>query len=79
MGYTIKHTNSDSYLHENANGLFMMDISEGVFVFNDKVMADTALEHLTDKYSEDGIMKTNDGDFPLEEFDTVYVELTVFE
>ena len=77
MGYAIKHTKTDSFPNENGNGLYMLDISEGFFVFTDKSIAETALEHLIDANSNNGIIQTEDGDFPVDEFEIVEIEVII--
>lgn len=73
MAYAIQHTNSGLFLIENKMGLHLVDASEGIMMFLDNVVADTHLEHYVDEYSTDGVLNTNDGDYSLEEFDTVPV------
>jgi hypothetical protein len=64
MRYAIKHIPTGKFLYEDEGGSFLVDESEGFITYGDKEKA----EQLFKYYAED-IIWTEDGEFPIEEFE----------
>jgi hypothetical protein len=68
--FAIQHAPSSKFIYEDEGGIWLVDEEDGLFSFGDKKRAEGALEYLIEAYcfEDNGIMLTEDGDFPKEEF-----------
>ena len=73
--FAIQHTPTSKFLYEDEGGLWLLDEEDGIISFGSKKRADEVLSYWI-KYNcpdNNGIMLTEDGDFPKEEFSVVEV------
>ena len=64
--YAIKHKPTGKFLHEDEGGAFLVDEVEGFISFGDKSKVD---EILDDIKTYETHVYTENGDFPIEEFE----------
>ena len=63
--FAIKHKPTGKFLHEDEGGSFLLDETKAFVTFGNKKEAD----QIFDLYLDDGIIFTEDGDFPVNEFE----------
>jgi hypothetical protein len=73
--YTIQHVPTKKFVYVDEGGIWLTTEEDGVFSFCNKEKADNELSELI--YSNDqedsGILCTEDGDFPIDEFQVVEI------
>lgn len=68
MRYAIKHIPTGKFFYEDEGGAFLLDEDESIITFGKKEKADELFNDMKE-FSDDGIIYTEDGDFPIEEFE----------
>lgn len=66
--YAIKHKPTGKFLYEDEVSTFLVPEDECFMIFNKKRDADEIYDSIVD-YSDDGIIFTEDGKFPVDEFE----------
>lgn len=66
--YAIKHKKTGKFYYEDEGGVFLLDEDDAFITFGRKKDADEMLNDMIE-YSDDGIIYTENGDFPIEEFE----------
>jgi len=64
--YAIKHKPTGKFLHEDVGGPFLVDEVEGFISFGDKSQVDEILDDIKNYGTH---VYTENGDFPIEEFE----------
>jgi len=68
--YIIKHIPTDKVYTEDEGGVWLVERDDSFTSFGRKEEVDDFFEYLQDNASDnDGILFTEDGDFPIEEFE----------
>lgn len=69
--WAVEHKPTNRFVYEDEGGLFLFSEEDGIFSFGDKKKAEEALKYLKQGYdvNNNGIIVTEDGDFPIEEFE----------
>jgi hypothetical protein len=66
--YAIKHKPTGKFFYEDDGGTFLVEEDEAFITFGKKTDADEMYDDMV-KYSDDGKIFTDDGEFPVEEFE----------
>jgi hypothetical protein len=69
--YAIKHIPTSKFYYEDEGGVFLLDKEEGFITWGKKEQADEILDDM--KTYSDGKIWTEDGEFPVSEFEVSIV------
>jgi hypothetical protein len=68
MRFAIKHIPSGKFYCEDESGAYLVNESDGIISWGKKETAEYMFEDLTDMVDENGLIFTENGEFPLDEF-----------